>query len=79
MVGAVVGVVASMLGTYGDTAEPQVLPNVSYAVKVKVLRGLLSQELQLAAATEQLPAAPASLADLAERIQGSVLIVMVPD
>mgnify|MGYP001552088159 CR=1 FL=1 len=79
MDGAVVGVVASMLGTYGDTAEPQVLPNVSYAVKVKVLRGLLSQELQLAAATEQLPAAPASLADLAERIQGSVLIVMAPD
>ena len=78
MDGAVVGVVASMLGTYGDTAEPQVLPNVSYAIKVDVLRRLLSRELQPATTTEQLPATPASLADLAERIQGSVLIVMVP-
>jgi S1-C subfamily serine protease len=79
MDGAVVGVVASMLGAYDDTAEPQLLPNVSYAIKVEVLRSMLSQVLRQTAAVEQLPAAPAPLADLAERIQGSVLIVMVAD
>ena len=79
MEGAVVGVVTSMLGAYGEMAEPQVLPNVSYAIKVEVLRSMLSQVLQQTAAAEQLPASPAPLADLAERIQGSVLIVMVAD
>ncbi|MEN8205258.1 MAG: tetratricopeptide repeat-containing serine protease family protein [Pseudomonadota bacterium] len=79
MDGAVVGVVAFMLGAYDDDAEPQVLPNVSYAIKVEVLRSMLPQALRQTAAAEQLPAAPAPLADLAERIQGSVLIVMVAD
>jgi S1-C subfamily serine protease len=79
MDGAVVGVVASMLGAYDNTAEPQLLPNVSYAIKVEVLRSMLQQVLRQTAAAEQLPASPASLADLAERIQGSVLIVMVAD
>ena len=79
MDGAVVGVVASMLGSYDDTAEPQLLPNVSYAIKVAVLRSMLSQVLRQTAIAEQLPASPAPLADLAERIQGSVLIVMVAD
>lgn len=79
MDGAVVGVVASMLGSYGDTAEPQVLPNVSYAIKVEVLRSMLQQVLQQTAAAQQLSASPATLADLAERIQASVLIVMVAD
>ena len=79
MDGAVVGVVASMLGTYGDTAEAQVLPNVSYAIKVEVLRNLLPQVLRQTATAEQLPVSPAPLADLAERIQASVLIVMVAD
>lgn len=40
---------------------------------------MLSQVLRQTAAVEQLPASPAPLADLAERIQGSVLIVMVAD
>jgi S1-C subfamily serine protease len=79
MDGAVVGVVASMLGAYDGTAQAQVLPNVSYAIKVEVLRSMLSQVLRQTAAPEQLPASPAPLADLAERIQGSVLIVMVAD
>lgn len=76
MSGAVVGVVASMLGAYDDSGEPQVLPNVGYAIKVEVLRSMLPQQT---AAPGQLPVAAASLADLAERIQGSVLIVMVAD
>jgi S1-C subfamily serine protease len=79
MDGAVVGVVASMLGAYDSTAQPQVLPNVSYAIKVEVLRDMLLQVQQQTAVAEQLPASPAQLADLAERIQGSVLIVMVAD
>jgi hypothetical protein len=77
MDGAVVGIVTSMLGAYDDAAEPQVLPNVSYAIKVEVLHSMLPQVLRQTAAPEQPPASPASLADLAERIQGSVLIVMV--
>lgn len=79
MDGAVVGVVASMLGSYGETAEPQVLPNVSYAIKTEVLRSLLPLVPQQPVTAEPLPASPASLADLAERIQASVLIVMVAD
>lgn len=78
MEGEVVGVVASMLGAYGDTAGPRVLPNVSYAIKVEVLRRLLPQA-EPVAAVQQLPAPAATLADLAERIQGSVLIVLVAD
>ena len=75
MDGAVVGIVTSMLGAYDNAAKPQVLPNVSYAIKAGVLRSMLQQT----ATPEQLPASPAPLADLAERIQGSVLIVMVAD
>ena len=77
MDGAVVGVVASMLGGYDDADEPLLLPNVNYAIKVDVLRSMLPRVLPQTAAAELLPASPAPLADLAERIQGSVLIVMV--
>jgi S1-C subfamily serine protease len=79
MDGEVVGVVASMLGAWNATDEPQVLPNVSYAIKVEVLSSLLPLVQQQADAPEQRPASPAALADLTERIQGSVLIVMVAD
>lgn len=79
MEGEVVGVVASMLGTPGTGAEPQLLPNVSYAIKVDVLRQLLSLLPQQQVVLEELPGTTAPLADLAERVQGSVLIVMVAD
>jgi len=79
MEGEVVGVVASMLGGSSGDSEPQVLPNVSYAIKVDVLRRMLRLLPQQQAVLEELPGTSASLADLAERIQGSVLIVMVAD
>jgi S1-C subfamily serine protease len=77
MNGEVVGVVAAMLGARGEGGEPQVLPNVSYAVKAGVLRSMLSPESESATTPEQRTVSSGSLADLAARVQDSVLIVMV--
>lgn len=79
MEGEVVGVMASMLGAPSGDSEPRFLPNVSYAIKVDVLRRLLPLLPSLQTALVELPASTADLADLADRIQGSVLIVMVAD
>jgi hypothetical protein len=54
-----------------------VLPNVSYAVKAGVLRSMLSPESESATTPEQRTVSSGSLADLAARVQDSVLIVMV--
>ena len=79
MAGEVVGIVASMLGTVSGTAVPVVMPNISYAVKVERLQSLL-KSLPGTAITSRIPAgAPAPLADLAERIQSSVLLVVVAE
>ncbi|NNG12345.1 MAG: trypsin-like serine protease [Halobacteria archaeon] len=79
MEGEVVGVVASMLGASSDGSEPHLLSNVSYAVKTEVLRRLLQHLPQQQTVLQELPGQAASLADLAERVQESVLIVMVAD
>jgi S1-C subfamily serine protease len=79
MEGEVVGVVASMLGASNGSSEPQILPNVSYAIKVGVLRQLLQQLPHQGGKLGELPGTGAPLADLAARVQGSVLIVMVAD
>jgi hypothetical protein len=70
---------ASMLGATNGDSEPLFLPNVNYAIKVDVLRRLLPLLPQYRTALEELPGSPATLADLADRIQGSVLIVMVAE
>jgi S1-C subfamily serine protease len=79
MAGEVVGVVASMLGVADGSAEPQVFANINYAIKVDVLRRMLPLLPRQDAVLEELPGVRANLSDLAARIQGSVLIVMVSD
>lgn len=79
MDGEVVGIISSMLGTVTESAEPVVMPSISYAVKVDRLQALLAV---LPARTESRylePGHPAPLADLAERIQPSVLLVVAAD
>lgn len=79
MDGEVVGIVASMLGTVSDTAETVVIPNISYAVKVEVLQHLLQSLPERTGIQATAPGRPAPLADLAERIQPSVLLVVAID
>ena len=79
MAGEVVGIVASMLGTVSDSAEPVAMPNISYAVKVEYLQSLI-QSLPGPAIVAQTPVhASAPLADLAERIQSSLLLVVATE
>ena len=79
MDGQVVGIVSSMLGTVSETSETVVMPNISYAVKVEMLRTLLRALPEHAANASMAPGPSAPLADLAERIQPSVLLVVVSD
>jgi S1-C subfamily serine protease len=79
MEGEVVGIVASMLGIVRDSAEPVVVPSISYAVKVEVLQSLLQALPEPAVATDTRSGSAAPLADLAARIQPSVLLVVVAD
>jgi S1-C subfamily serine protease len=79
MEGEVVGIVASMLGIVRDSAEPVVVPSISYAVKIEVLHSLLASLPEPAGVTDTRSGAPAPLADLAARIQPSVLMVVVVD
>jgi len=76
MEGEVVGIVASMLGIMRDSAEPVVVPSISYAVKVEVLQSLLQSLPEPAVTTDTRTGVPAPLADLAARIQPSVLLVV---
>ena len=79
MKGEVVGVVASMLGTVTENAESRTLPNVSYAIKATALRKFLSG-LSAAVLTPDRPQTePASLADLAERTQHSVMLIVAAE
>jgi S1-C subfamily serine protease len=79
MEGEVVGIVASMLGIVRDSAEPVIVPSISYAVKIEVLHSLLASLPEPAGVTDTRPGASAPLADLAARIQPSVLMVVVAD
>lgn len=79
MEGEVIGIVSSMLGTVSATAEPVVMPNISYAVKVEMLRRLLQSLPQRTDSRTVAADQPVPLADLAERIQVSVLLVVAAD
>ncbi len=79
MAGEVVGIVASMLGTVNGSAEPVVMPNISYAVKIERLLTLMESLPETALATATAAGTPAPLADLAERIQPSLLLVVVAE
>ncbi|MDX1697774.1 MAG: trypsin-like peptidase domain-containing protein [Thiohalobacterales bacterium] len=74
MNGEVVGVMAAMLG---DASAPSsIQPGVSYAVKVEKLHAALQALPQAEQDTAQLPGTPAGLADLAERVQHALLLVV---
>jgi hypothetical protein len=79
MAGEVVGIVSSMLGTVSDSAEPVLMPNISYAVKVERLQALLEALPERTAHASAAARLPAPLTDLAARIQPSVLLVVTAD
>ena len=79
MDGEVVGVVASMLGIVTENSGSRTLPNVAYAIKVSELQKLLAALPGTALAPGNLQETPATLADLAERIQQSVMIVVAAE
>ncbi len=79
MDGEVVGIVSSMLGTVSDSAETVIMPNISYAVKVEMLQTLLQTLPEHTGSAGVMPGPSAPLADLAERVQPSVLLVVVAD
>ncbi len=76
MDGEVVGIVSSMLGTVSESAETVVMPNISYAVKVEMLQALLQALPERTGSRAVTAGHSAPLADLAERIQSSVLLVV---
>lgn len=74
MNGEVVGIMAAMLGDQSGTSSPQ--PGLSYAVKVEKIHAALQALPSRESAGAQLPPTPAGLADLAERVQDAVLLVV---
>lgn len=77
MDGEVVGIVSAMLGTESDIDVP--MPSISYAVKVEVLQDLLRALPEYAVSADTARGQPAPRADLAERIQPSLLLVVAAD
>jgi S1-C subfamily serine protease len=78
MNGEVVGVMAAMLGD--DTGSSGTQPGLSYAVKAEKVHAALRAMPHSEAEPRSLPAAsPAGLADLAERVQGAVLLVVAAE
>lgn len=77
MNGEVVGIVTSMLGTTNDnTGATTYLPNISYALKVGVLKSLMDKLPGDKPVLKELPSHSDNLEGLAARIQRSVLIVL---
>jgi S1-C subfamily serine protease len=77
MNGEVVGVVTSMLGLRdSDNGNISMLQNASCVLKIASVRKLLPLLPKLDPLIEVLPRRPASLESLAERIEGSILIVV---
>ena len=74
MNGEVVGIVAAMLGDNSGSTSPE--PGLSYAVKIEKLHDMLEALPRHESKSHQLPDSPADLADLAERVQNSVLLVV---
>jgi S1-C subfamily serine protease len=78
MNGEVVGVMAAMLGD--DTGSSGTQPGLSYAVKAEKVHAALRAMPHTGAEPQSLQAAtPAGLADLAERVQGAVLLVVAAE
>jgi len=78
MHGEVVGVMAAMLGD--DTGSSGTQPGLSYAVKAEKVHAALRAMPHADTEPRSLPAAsPAGLADLAERVQGAVLLVVAAE
>jgi S1-C subfamily serine protease len=77
MKGEVVGVVTSMLGVRDkESGNVSMLPNASYVLKIASVKNLLPQLPKREHAIEVLPRRSGSLETLAERIEGSVLMVV---
>ncbi len=74
MNGEVVGIMAAMLGDQSGSSQPQ--PGLSYAVKAEKIHAALQSLPRAKAPSHPLPHTPAGLADLAERVQGAVLLVV---
>jgi len=79
MDGEVVGIISSMLGTVSESAETVVMPNISYAVKVEMLQVMLQALPDREGSQAATKGLRTPLADLAERIQSSVLLVVAID
>lgn len=77
MQGEVVGLITSMLGVV-DVAngQPQPLPNINFALKINVIEDLLDKVPAHTPAIRLLAVGESTLEALANRIQGSVMIVM---
>ena len=77
MRGEVVGMITTMLGeTHGTSGQPRPVPNISYAVKIDVIRQFLSQVPQSSPAGIGPRPISSDLESLAARVQDAVLIVM---
>lgn len=77
MRGEVVGMITSMLGEIGPHDGPaQAVPNISYALKIDVIREFMTQIPRPAKAVAELDRAVSDLEGLAARVQDSILIVM---
>ena len=77
MRGEVVGMITSMLGEIGaDDGPVQPVPNINYALKIDVIRDLMSQIPPPENDISELDPAVSDLEGLAARIQDSVLIIM---
>jgi S1-C subfamily serine protease len=74
--GEVVGVIASMLGAVDAQGNIQPIPSVSFAVKVRHLRDMLSFLPIQDATLGELPHYTDTIEELADRIEHSVLIVV---
>ena len=74
MHGEVVGIMAAMLGDQSGNSQPQ--PGLSYAVKADRIHQALKSLPRVQTSAASLPATPAELADLAERVQDAVLLVV---
>ena len=77
MNGEVVGVVTSMLGsTNPDNGDTTLLPNISYALKIDVVKNLLQRLPKRRHGLKELSHDSGTLESLADRIQKSVMIIM---
>jgi S1-C subfamily serine protease len=77
MRGEVVGMITSMLGEIGpDDGPAQAVPNISYALKIDVIREFMARIPGPTDDIDELDRAVSDLESLAARVQDSILIVM---